>query len=36
MTLSREQIKKWNRDWKVNLIQTENPEWQDLYDALLQ
>ena len=24
------QIKKWNRDWKVNLIQTINPEWRDL------
>ena len=25
------QIKKWNRDWKVNLIQSTNPEWKDLY-----
>ncbi|MDX2218568.1 MAG: GIY-YIG nuclease family protein [Burkholderiales bacterium] len=25
------QIKKWNRDWKVNLIQKENPHWRDLY-----
>jgi putative endonuclease len=24
------QIKKWNRDWKVNLIQGMNPEWRDL------
>ena len=24
------QIKKWNRDWKINLIQTINPDWQDL------
>jgi putative endonuclease len=24
------QIKKWNRDWKVNLIQTKNPNWRDL------
>ena len=24
------QIKKWNRDWKVNLIQTTKPEWRDL------
>jgi putative endonuclease len=26
-----EQIKKWNRAWKVNLIQTMNPTWRDLY-----
>ena len=24
------QIKKWNRDWKVNLIQAMNPDWRDL------
>ena len=24
------QIKKWNRDWKVNLVQIKNPEWRDL------
>ena len=27
-------IKKWNRDWKVNLIQKMNPEWNDLYAAI--
>jgi putative endonuclease len=26
------QIKKWNRDWKVNLVQSKNPDWRDLYD----
>jgi putative endonuclease len=26
------QIKKWNRDWKINLVQALNPEWRDLYD----
>ena len=25
------QIKKWNRGWKINLIQQENPTWRDLY-----
>jgi putative endonuclease len=30
------QIKKWNRDWKVNLIQASNPGWDDLYDAIIQ
>ena len=28
------QIKKWNRDWKVNLIQTMNPLWDDLYESI--
>jgi putative endonuclease len=27
-------IKKWNRDWKVNLIQRMNPGWEDLFDAI--
>ena len=25
------QLKKWNREWKINLIQQENPTWRDLY-----
>lgn len=25
------QLKKWKREWKVNLIQETNPEWKDLY-----
>ena len=25
------QIKKWRRNWKVNLVQAENPGWRDLY-----
>jgi putative endonuclease len=24
------QIKKWNRDWKIRLIEEENLEWKDL------
>ena len=27
-------IKKWNRDWKINLIQSMNPSWDDLYDQI--
>ena len=27
-------IKKWNRDWKVNLIQSMNPSWDDLFDVI--
>jgi putative endonuclease len=26
------QIKKWERRWKVGLIEAENPYWNDLYD----
>ncbi len=26
------QIKKWNRAWKINLIQEQNPQWRDLYE----
>ena len=25
------QIKKWNRAWKIRLIEESNPEWRDLY-----
>ena len=27
-------IKKWNRAWKVALIEKANPEWRDLYPSL--
>jgi putative endonuclease len=27
-------LKKWRRDWKINLIERENPRWRDLYDQL--
>jgi putative endonuclease len=25
------QIKKWNRAWKIRLIEEKNPYWEDLY-----
>ena len=28
------QFKKWNRDWKLNLVESENPEWIDLGEGL--
>ena len=28
------QLKKWNRDWKLRLIEERNPEWFDLAIAL--
>lgn len=27
-------IKKWNRDWKINLIERSNPDWNDLSNAI--
>ena len=29
------QIKKWKREWKINLIEATNPYWNDLYDSIL-
>lgn len=29
------QMKKWNRAWKIELIEKNNPGWKDLYDGLL-
>ena len=29
------QIKKWNRDWKIELIEKNNPDWRDLYFDLV-
>ena len=29
------ELKKWNRDWKIQLIEKDNPEWRDLYDSLI-
>jgi putative endonuclease len=28
------QIKKWNRAWKIELIERTNPQWQDLWHSL--
>ena len=29
------QIKKWNRVWKIRLIEAMNPEWRDLWDEIV-
>ncbi|MGA2173062.1 MAG: GIY-YIG nuclease family protein [Sedimentisphaerales bacterium] len=26
-------MKKWKREWKMELIEKSNPEWRDLYDS---
>jgi putative endonuclease len=28
-------LKKWNREWKIRLIEKNNPEWRDLYAELV-
>ena len=28
------QLKKWNRVWKLRLIEAMNPDWKDLYDEI--
>lgn len=34
--LEREKrIKKWNRQWKINLIEKDNPLWNDLYNEIV-
>jgi len=29
------QIKNWQRSWKIQLIEENNPYWNDLYDTLI-
>ena len=30
------QLKKWNRAWKLRLIEEKNPHWNDLYQGIAQ
>ncbi|MGE0750709.1 MAG: GIY-YIG nuclease family protein [Variibacter sp.] len=32
--LREKRLKKWNRAWKVRLIEEKNPNWVDLYPAI--
>jgi putative endonuclease len=27
-------MKKWNRRWKIELIEKNNPEWRDLWNEI--
>jgi putative endonuclease len=29
------QLKKWNRAWKLELIESKNPEWNDLWNEIV-
>ncbi len=34
--ISREKcMKKWNRQWKIRLIEERNPHWTDLYPSMI-
>ena len=28
-------LKRWKRDWKIDLVNALNPEWRDLYETLI-
>jgi putative endonuclease len=28
------ELKKWRRNWKIRLIEEQNPEWDDLYPGI--
>jgi len=27
-------LKEWNRDWKIELIEAANPDWEDLFQTI--
>lgn len=29
-------LKEWRRQWKINLIDCDNPRWDDLYEAVFE
>jgi putative endonuclease len=29
------QLKNWRRNWKIQLIESVNPEWDDLFESIL-
>lgn len=33
--LREKRLKKWNRQWKIDLIEKVNPNWNDLYEKLV-
>ena len=33
--LREKRLKKWNRQWKIDLIEKVNPNWDDLYEKLV-
>ena len=33
--LREKQLKKWNREWKLRLVQESNPDWRDLWNDIV-
>jgi len=33
--MREKQIKNWHRQWKIDLIEEKNPNWEDLYNKIL-
>ena len=33
--LREKALKAWKREWKLELVETANPDWRDLYDDIL-
>ena len=33
--MREKQMTKWHRQWKINLIEEGNPNWDDLYEGIL-
>jgi putative endonuclease len=33
--LREKELKEWRRDWKIALIEADNPEWIDLWDTII-
>ena len=29
------QMKKWNRSWKLELVERQNPDWNDLWEGIV-
>ncbi len=34
-TRREKQLKKWNRKWKLEIIEKNNPKWKDLYFEMI-
>jgi putative endonuclease len=32
--MREKELKKWRRDWKIRLIEENNPDWADLYPGI--
>ena len=36
LAIAREKsLKAWKRDWKIELIERDNPDWRDLFDQIM-